>query len=670
MAGLPGRRWRLLHRRSARAPRYSTNGLWITDAQGRDLFLRGVDVTGAEDTPTADPLPYGPSDFTAMRADGATVVRLPIAWALIEPHPGQFDQAAIDRAVQVVEWAGAAGLDVVLDMHQYLWSPCFGGNGMPAWAVPNCPATAPTNLAVQEADVLVAENAFWHSATLQADFTQAWVRVADAVGQPYYLLGYDLLNEPGPGLIPNEVFELSYLAPFYRAVGTALRDVDPGSLLFVEPSILNGLVNGSSEFLAPIGLPRVVFEPHQYGAVSFNADAGVGVADLAGPPQFAPDLTLDLTVARRLHAAIWLGEWGAINPAVSYRPTQYVADDLTEQDQLLIGSAYWSYDSSLRGPNTAIGAELTRVTPFAIAGTPHAISTGTRWAVVFPGPPTAGTPLRSLPGVLPSGDDRGDQGVADRAGAGRRATSRRDRRGATGATSTAPGHLSARRPRQGRRPTKTASPKGRVSVPKASWISASTPTVANSSGSRAVSTRTLSCRSSSRRQVPSSWRTKVVISRTIGVGGRPREARDEGPGWSHSSPCSRWSSVCCPIPLQVAEVDEEEAPGQAPAPRRAGPDQSPRQWEIVEGMPDADDGVGLGYGVVGQRDPHDVLGPAGGLGRQGQHGGRGVGGHHPMAGRDELLGQPPTAAPDLQHQAVPGVHRASRSMIPGAHKSA
>jgi endoglycosylceramidase len=365
-----------------RGARYSTNGLWITDAQGRDLFLRGVDVTGAEDTPTSASLPYGPSDFAAMRADGATVVRLPVAWTLIEPHPGQFDQAAINRVVQVVDWAGAAGLAVVLDMHQYIWSPCFGGNGMPAWAVPNCPATPPTNLVEQEADVLVAENAFWHSARLQADFTQAWVQVARAVGQPYYLLGYDMLNEPGPGLIPNEVFEQGYLAPFYRSVGTALRQVDPGSLLFAEPSILNGLVNGSSQFLAPIGLPRVVFEPHQYGAVSFNADATVGVADLAGPAQFAPDLTIDLAVARRMHAAIWLGEWGAINPAVSSRPTQYVADDLTEQDQFLIGSAYWSYDSSWRGPNVAIGAQLTRVTPLAIAGTPRSISTGTSSAVV------------------------------------------------------------------------------------------------------------------------------------------------------------------------------------------------------------------------------------------------------------------------------------------------
>ncbi len=307
---------------SSTGPRYSTDGPWVTDAQGRDLFLRGVDVTGAEDTPTADNLPYGPADFVAMRAAGATVVRLPIAWAMIEPSPGRFDQAAIDRAVQIVDWAGAAGLRVVLDMHQYLWTPCFGGNGTPTWAVPNCPAVPPTNVALQEADILVAENAFWKSPALQAQFAQAWVQVARAVGHPYFLLGYDILNEPGPGLIPNELFEQDYLAPFYRSVGRQLRQVDPGSLLFVEPSILNGLVNGVSQFLGPIGLPRVVYEPHQYGAVSLNVDGPLGVFDLLGPAQFIPDLTTDVAVAHRMETrpSGWVSGAPSIPPCQFARP--------------------------------------------------------------------------------------------------------------------------------------------------------------------------------------------------------------------------------------------------------------------------------------------------------------------------------------------------------------
>jgi endoglycosylceramidase len=356
------------------APAFRTHGLWIQDQQGRDLFLRGFDLTGGEDTPTTSLLPYGPATFSAIRDAGASVVRLPIAWALIEPTPGHIDPLALARARQIVQWASAAGLKIVLDMHQYLWAPCFGGNGIPDWAVPNCPSSPPTSIVGQEADDLIAENAFWHSPSLQADFAGAWVAVARAVGDPPGLLGYDLLNEPGPGLIPNELFETDYLAPFYRMVGSRLRALHEAPLLFVEPSILNGLVNGSSQFLGPIGLPDLVYEPHQYGAVSFNADSAVGVADLAGPPQFLADLTIDQNVASRIGAALWLGEWGAINPVVSLRPDNYVDDDLDAQDLFLMGSAYWSFDSS--AANAPIMTELTRIAPAAIGGTPIAISTG------------------------------------------------------------------------------------------------------------------------------------------------------------------------------------------------------------------------------------------------------------------------------------------------------
>jgi hypothetical protein len=355
-------------------PRYATDGLWMTDGQGRDLFLRGFDLSGAEYTPTGDALPYGTSDLAAIRAAGGTVVRLPIAWALLEPQPGHIDPAAVARVVQIVDWAGAAGLKVVLDMHQYLWAPCLGGLGIPDWAVPNCPSTPPTNIAEQEADIQVAAAAFWDSPTLQADFATVWATVVKAVGAPSFLLGYDILNEPPPGTFPPEVFESSVLAPFYREIGTRIRAIDPGSLLFVEPSILNGLVNGVSEFLGPIGLPDVVYEPHQYGAVSFNADTSVSVADLAGPEQFLPDLTIDRAVAQRMGAALWLGEWGAITPSASYRPVNYVEDDTTEQDRFLMGSAYWSLDSAAADP--AILAALTGVTPEAIAGSPTAISGG------------------------------------------------------------------------------------------------------------------------------------------------------------------------------------------------------------------------------------------------------------------------------------------------------
>jgi endoglycosylceramidase len=368
--------------KAATAPRFATDGLWMVDSKGRELFLRGFDVTGAEDTPTDKALTFGPADFQAMRAAGTTVVRLPIAWAMIEPVRGHFDTAALARARQMVEWAREAGLLAVLDMHQWLWSSCFGGNGMPAWAVPGCPASPPTDPAVQLIDIEDAAQYFWDSPGLQSEFAQAWVHVVRTVGAPANLLGYDILNEPQPGDIPPEFFEAHYLAPFYQSVGVRLRAVDPGGLLFVEPSAVNGEVNGSSQILGPIGLTRVVYQPHQYGLDSFNADGGggLGVGDFAGPSQFSADMAADDAVARRMGAAVWLGEWGAlVESDTSIQADAWIRDDLSAQDSAQLGSAYWSWNGQADGAKTqpAVLAELTRITPMAVGGSLDKIVTST-----------------------------------------------------------------------------------------------------------------------------------------------------------------------------------------------------------------------------------------------------------------------------------------------------
>lgn len=397
--------------------RYGTRGLWVTDASGRVLLLRGADVSGDEYTPTDRPLPYGPSDFAAVRATGATVVRIPISWANVEPAPGHFDKAAIQRVVDIVGWAGAAGLEVVLDMHQWEWSPCFGGNGMPAWATDPCPDVSGTLTATPLSSVpgagLVsgegavttetapAETAFWESSALQEQFARAWEAVAEAVGHPAYLLGFDILNEPPNGLVPPAVFESVVLPRFYRQVGSALRAVDPGALLFVEPALVHSAVTAASTLPVPVGLPRVVYAPHEYGT-SLN-DAAGDVADVAGPDQFAPDLAVTVAQAQEMGAALWIGEWGAVNPAssLSYDSAAYVPDMVAAMDRAMVGSAYWSYTSTA-AQGWWPAADLTRMTPYAVAGVPLSLSTGGH-TMTLEWRATAGTTLVSLPaGVDPT----------------------------------------------------------------------------------------------------------------------------------------------------------------------------------------------------------------------------------------------------------------------------
>lgn len=357
-------------RAGAPPPRFSTDGRWITDAAGRKLVLRGVDVMGAEYTPTSQPLPYDATDFAKIRAMGATVVRLPIAWANIEPTRGVYDPAALARARQIVADAGAAGLLVVLDMHQWNWSPCFGGNGMPEWATNPCPHMT-TGTPADDVVEAPAETAFWTSSALQAAFAKAWVAVAKAVGSPPWLLGYDLLNEPPVGLIPPGVFENLVLKPFYQRVAAGLRSVDPGGLIFVEPTI----TEFANRFtMVGLGINRAVYSPHLYGD-SLN-DGAFHLGDFAGPTQFKPDLTLGELEAADIGAALWPGEWGNVDPSqqVAVNPTQYAEDMLTAQDQAMVGSAYWTYCRCGGAWNPTMAGVLTRPSAFAVAGTPLSMS--------------------------------------------------------------------------------------------------------------------------------------------------------------------------------------------------------------------------------------------------------------------------------------------------------
>src|SRR5438132_1556222 len=119
-------------------------------------------------------------DFDQMRPLGYDVIRLNLSWSLLEPQPGKIDAAYMNRIAQVVRWARARGIYVVLDMHQDAWSkfvytrgePCVGDfqsirgfDGAPLWASRyTSPACALHG--VRELDPAVAEQfqKFWLNA--------------------------------------------------------------------------------------------------------------------------------------------------------------------------------------------------------------------------------------------------------------------------------------------------------------------------------------------------------------------------------------------------------------------------------------------------------------------------------------------------------------------------
>ncbi|HWE28261.1 MAG TPA: cellulase family glycosylhydrolase, partial [Polyangia bacterium] len=127
-----------------------SDGHDLRDAEGRVKLYRGVnvhiagifDVTFADGRAPREPLPsFDASDPIDMRARGFNLVRLPINWSAIEPARAQFDDDYLDRVAGIVAWCHAAGVDVLLDLHEDGWSKELCEDGAPLWAIVPPPAT-------------------------------------------------------------------------------------------------------------------------------------------------------------------------------------------------------------------------------------------------------------------------------------------------------------------------------------------------------------------------------------------------------------------------------------------------------------------------------------------------------------------------------------------------
>jgi endoglycosylceramidase len=368
----------------------------VIDSTGRTVLLRGVNVNGLEDywqdsaTPLAIPYPTSTAayvdgacparnpavesmavcsfDAAQMRALGYNSIRLAVSWSLLEPQPGQVDAGYIDRIAQVVAWAKAAGMYTIIDMHQDAWSkyiystagevcpPPFqtvGGfhesDGAPAWAsAHNAPVCALAG--VRELD-----------AAVQEDFQRLWSDVAgpDGTGlQEHYasvvlalarrfhddpaVAGYELMNEPSPGLVAPPLMDQVELFPFYgKVIGTVTAAV-PGfrQLFFVEPDITRDITDQSNTLIpwrVFSAYPNVVYSPHVYTRI-FTPDQNLNAA--AGTPFFFPlngGYQSAVRDSQSLGLPLWVGEFG-----------NDVPDDETilrahygYEDGLGIGSSIW-----------------------------------------------------------------------------------------------------------------------------------------------------------------------------------------------------------------------------------------------------------------------------------------------------------------------------------------
>jgi endoglycosylceramidase len=376
----------------------------VLDRSGREVLLRGVNLTGLRDDYVANgslqpPYPVDPGAYSGgqcppgnlgvymapvcekdagqLAGFGYDVVRLPVSWSLLEPQPGQIDSTYVARIAQVVGWLRQAGIYTVIDLHQDAWSkylytpagascppttePVTGfheADGAPQWASSHV-APVCAEHGIRDLDAAVQED-FQRlyndlpapdGVGLQEHFAAALSALATRFAGDPAVAGYELLNEPEPGYVPAGVMDASELFPFYAKVIRSVRARVPGfrQLFFIEPDVTRDILDrsvvaGPWSVYSPYR--DVVYAPHIYtGVFTLNAELGLSQLNPLYPPNGGYDSAVQ--DARALGLPLWVGEFGnGVDQDDTLLRTQYA-----NQDRLAVGGAlwYWKGFASLDG---------------------------------------------------------------------------------------------------------------------------------------------------------------------------------------------------------------------------------------------------------------------------------------------------------------------------------
>jgi endoglycosylceramidase len=361
---------------------------FITDAQGRALILRGMNVSN-ESKGSSDHQPSITEPEVAQMSTeyGFRFVRHLIFWGAVEPQQGVFDDAYLDQVEVKLDAYEAHGVRVMLDMHQDIFSfaPTWG-NGAPPWAVqvaldgelPTLDPVSSWSNAYFLPSVTTAFDRFFGYEepyrVLQDRYAASWQHVAERFRDHPAVIGYDVMNEPFPGSAwdplevglsgfestPSYEFDRTHFADFYERMIAAIREIDEDHFIFYEPRF-GAPGNGSRSYLPPlddprVGEPRLAYAPHMY-SVSYEANAEYRPWSDRSVERFEAARALEI---REHDVPLVIGEWGLDQGGIGgLLLTEKEADSF---DRLNAGWAYWSYDPG-NGPSLGWN-------PFYRTGTP------------------------------------------------------------------------------------------------------------------------------------------------------------------------------------------------------------------------------------------------------------------------------------------------------------
>ncbi|MFI0350224.1 cellulase family glycosylhydrolase [Actinomadura sp. 9N407] len=288
---------------------------WVLrDGEGREVTLRGFNVSGSTKLYENDLLPFRTTADAARSAQamrdltGANAIRFLISWEGVQPAPDRIDYAYLDRAVAQIRAFTDRGFRVLIDYHQDLYSShlfnsgsWYTGDGAPKWVIQaggypkeSCGICLLWGMNMQtNAAVRQAAYDFWRNRVLttpagpigvqdaflsQAKATMAYLKQKLPAQAFDSIAGFDPFNEPYDGGLDGKTgldWEKAHLMPFYQRFRTAMDEAGWNAKpAFVEPLVFwntGFFEEGGMTSVGRLGT-RMVFNSHYYDGARMTID--------------------------------------------------------------------------------------------------------------------------------------------------------------------------------------------------------------------------------------------------------------------------------------------------------------------------------------------------------------------------------------------------------------
>ena len=324
------------------------------------------------------------NDLEQMARLGFNSVRLPISWSLLEPRRGSFSRDYVDRVGQIVDWARALRLYVIVDMHQNAYSNFVGpgpnvdlgqNSGAPQWATvtDGLPSHVYANQREVNPAVLEATTNFWYDRDgIQDEYLAALAYIAKRFRDDPVVAGYGIWNEPLTGWNLPPGFEDLLLFPFYRRAIDAItgahdglpcwsgffmpapcgyRDLgadDTRHLIFLDTGLLREVTDFPTHLPMPVSAyPNVVLALHAYTHFYTIDHLLPQLVSSSAYPWGGYDQSYSLAEheAKAMDAALFVSEFGSPPSDDS----KLLASQVLEEERHRTGFAFWTWKENGAG---------------------------------------------------------------------------------------------------------------------------------------------------------------------------------------------------------------------------------------------------------------------------------------------------------------------------------